>query len=47
MKSDQQVISEVKSSLALASHSMMGMWETETFNQTKKIDELSKIGEQF
>lgn len=47
MKSDQQVISKVKSRLVLAIHSMMGMWEAENFNETKKIDKLSKIGEQF
>lgn len=47
MKSDQKVISELESGLMLTSQSMMGLWEAEKANQTKKVDELSKIVEQL
>lgn len=47
MKSEQKVVSELKSVLMLTSQSMMGLWEAEKANQTKKIDKLSKIVEQL
>lgn len=47
MKSDQKVISELKSGLMLTSQSMMGLWEAEKANQTKKVNELSRIVRQL